>query len=335
MLEGKLSDYHAGWQEWLAENLIIGVTHDKIVQVMMSHGFHESFVRREIGDMLRSPLFQAGRKRYIRDAKLRSLIDALAAQQKQSVSPHVCNKLPLAPPDFYSNYFFANRPVVIQGLMADWEAPRLWTPDYFSRTFGECCIEVTRNRSSDLRYEDNIEAHRATMRMKEFVQMVQKGGETNDYYLVARNSLLKRKEFGELLRHFHCPPGFLDVTSAGGHANLWFGPKGTVTPLHHDTVNVLLGQVYGRKLIRLISPFEIGRVYNDRHCYSAVDLEHIDLARFPLMREVSIIETILEPGEFVFLPLGWWHWVKSLDVSISLSFTNFCVKGMGVVWKFR
>jgi ribosomal protein L16 Arg81 hydroxylase len=31
----------------------------------------------------------------------------------------------------------------------------------------------------------------------------------------------------------------------------------------------------------------------------------------------------LEPGEAIFIPVGWWHHVKSLEVSISVSFTNF------------
>jgi ribosomal protein L16 Arg81 hydroxylase len=38
-----------------------------------------------------------------------------------------------------------------------------------------------------------------------------------------------------------------------------------------------------------------------------------------------MMEVIVEPGETVFLPLGWWHQVTSLDVSISFSFTNLAV----------
>jgi hypothetical protein len=30
--------------------------------------------------------------------------------------------------------------------------------------------------------------------------------------------------------------------------------------------------------------------------------------------------------------LGWWHQVRSLDVSISLSFQNFAVPGTPVIW---
>jgi ribosomal protein L16 Arg81 hydroxylase len=32
---------------------------------------------------------------------------------------------------------------------------------------------------------------------------------------------------------------------------------------------------------------------------------------------------LLDPGQVLFLPVGWWHHVRSMDISISLSFTNF------------
>jgi hypothetical protein len=64
-----------------------------------------------------------------------------------------------------------------------------------------------------------------------------------------------------------------------------------------------------------------------------VDLDQIDYDRFPLMRQVDIYEVVLEPGEFLFIPVGWWHWVRSLAVSINLSFHNFFFRGNPIAWK--
>ena len=42
-----------------------------------------------------------------------------------------------------------------------------------------------------------------------------------------------------------------------------------------------------------------------------------------LFKHVHIEEVILGPGDLLFLPVGWWHHVTSLDVTVTLTFTNF------------
>ena len=75
----------------------------------------------------------------------------------------------------------------------------------------------------------------------------------------------------------------------------------------------------------LISPNESHLVYNDVGVYSKVDCENPDYDSHPMFADVTKIELILEPGEVLFLPVGWWHHVRSLVVSISLSLNNFLV----------
>ncbi|PYP91103.1 MAG: hypothetical protein DMG65_08870 [Candidatus Angelobacter sp. Gp1-AA117] len=58
---------------------------------------------------------------------------------------------------------------------------------------------------------------------------------------------------------------------------------------------------------------------------SPVDPESLDFSQYPLMRDVDVLEVTLNPGDLLFVPLGWWHWVKSLEISISLSLDHFFV----------
>ncbi len=107
---------------------------------------------------------------------------------------------------------------------------------------------------------------------------------------------------------------------------MWIGPAGTVTSLHHDLTNNFIAQIVGRKRIRLAPAAEVGKIYNVRHVFSEIpDLEapDVDLARHPRLAELRLYDVLLEPGEILFVPLGWWHQVKSLDFSVTVTFTNF------------
>jgi ribosomal protein L16 Arg81 hydroxylase len=277
----------------------------------------------------------SGREQSQHDGYIGSFLEALAAQYKQSLRFSSFGKVDrLSSSEFYRQYYFANRPVVIRGLMRGWKALRVWTPDYFAKNFGNCTVEINRARNRDPHYARNFARNNAKISMKEYVGMLQSGGETNDYYIEGRNSLLNRRPFRRLLSHFACPEGFLDPRHVRRKAGMWFGPKGTISPLHHDAANGMLAQIYGRKQIKLIPPFETRNLCN-HECFSDIDLEKIDYQKFPSMKGVTILDAILEPGDFVFVPIGWWHWVKSLDVSISLSFTNFVVPGEPVAWQWR
>jgi ribosomal protein L16 Arg81 hydroxylase len=49
----------------------------------------------------------------------------------------------------------------------------------------------------------------------------------------------------------------------------------------------------------------------------------LDLTEFPRIGAVTFHEIVLEAGECLFIPIGWWHQVEALDFSVSLTFTNF------------
>ncbi|KAK3818542.1 MAG: hypothetical protein J3Q66DRAFT_297854, partial [Benniella sp.] len=115
--------------------------------------------------------------------------------------------------------------------------------------------------------------------------------------------------------------------------NAWFGPQGTVSPMHTDPYHNLLAQVVGKKYIRLYAPKETAKLY----CYgsdegsqaeeanmlgntSQVDVEHPDLNQYPLFAEAEYVEAILGPGEILYIPFQWWHYIRSLSTSFSVSF---------------
>jgi ribosomal protein L16 Arg81 hydroxylase len=44
-----------------------------------------------------------------------------------------------------------------------------------------------------------------------------------------------------------------------------------------------------------------------------------------LFEGVRVLEVVVWPGETMFLPLGWWHQVRALDVSVSFSYSNLAL----------
>eukprot|EP00879_Flechtneria_rotunda_P012352 GHRR01012899.1.p1 GENE.GHRR01012899.1~~GHRR01012899.1.p1 ORF type:complete len:596 (+),score=223.77 GHRR01012899.1:674-2461(+) len=106
--------------------------------------------------------------------------------------------------------------------------------------------------------------------------------------------------------------------------NAWFGPAGTVTPLHQDPEHNLLAQVVGRKYVRLYDPAHSEQLYPHKEGMhtntSQVDVEHPDLVQFPRFGKVPYLDLVLEPGQILYIPPKWWHFVKGLTISFSVSF---------------
>ena len=84
-----------------------------------------------------------------------------------------------------------------------------------------------------------------------------------------------------------------------------------------------MARVVGRKRYRLIPPEHWQYVYNNVGVFSDVDCEAPDLAQHPEFRHATVTEVVLEPGEALFMPVGWWHQARALDVSMTVAFTNF------------
>jgi Cupin-like domain len=313
-----------GWRRWAAEATLEGVPSEAILRIMVDAGIPEESARAELAAMTSHPWFEPGRWMAQRLRKLESVLDVRL--QLESLAPGIA-AVPRRPTcsrrRFLEEHYAANRPLVLTGFAGRWRATSLWTPEYLREKAGEERVEVMAGREGDERYEVNADAHKTMMRMADYVDAVVRRGSSNDLYLVANNHFLERPAAAALWGDFEVDRRYLDPAAARGSVFLWFGPGGTVTPLHHDLLNILFVQVVGRKRITMISPLQGHRVYNDVGVYSEVDPDRPDEHRHPRFRDVRAAEVVLEPGDALFIPVGWWHRVEALDLSFSLSFTNF------------
>lgn len=106
-----------------------------------------------------------------------------------------------------------------------------------------------------------------------------------------------------------------------GPPRFWLGPAGTVTPLHCDYDDNIFAQIWGTKRIFLAPPHHDAFLYpsaaNAILYGSPFNPEAPDFERFPLARQASMIECIVNPGELLYVPAGWYHQVRALTFSLS------------------
>lgn len=311
------------WRRWIAENLMIGAAVESVIQVLVTNGFPAELAAQEIDDAQASPYFRGSELLRNRLRKRDWILASYRKIQRQNpCSGTVERRYRLSRGEFLRDYYSANRPVIITGMMDDWPAMKKWSLDYFMERFGDRQVDVQMNRTSSPNYETQSPRFTQQLPFGEFVRMVREAGETNDFYLVGNNNTRNRVILHELWDDIIEFPEYLR-NDMPGHRFFWLGPPGTVTPFHHDLTNNFMAQVMGRKLVKIAPSWDMPLMDNHLHVHCRIDGRTRPPAPEPPFHEPQIVECILNPGEILFLPIGCLHYVQGLDISVTVSFTNF------------
>ncbi|XP_037545067.1 lysine-specific demethylase 8 [Nematolebias whitei] len=228
---------------------------------------------------------------------------------------------------FNANYLLPLKPVILERIIDHWPAlnNHPWSIEYLRSVAG--CRTVPVEVGS--RYTDE-DWSQTLLTVNEFIDkyilnkvQTSQNGEKALGYLAQHQLFDQIPELKEDIRiPDYCCLGEGeedDIT-----VNAWFGPAGTVSPLHQDPQQNFLAQVVGSKYVRLYSPEDTDKLYPHQsqllYNTSQVEVENPDAERFPEFAKALYVECVLQPGDVLFIPVKHWHYVRSLDVSFSVSF---------------
>ncbi|MGB4776044.1 MAG: cupin-like domain-containing protein [Daejeonella sp.] len=222
----------------------------------------------------------------------------------------------ISPEDFKNNYLKPRRPVVIKGLTKNWAAREKWTTDYLKQLAGD--LEVPLYNNSKVDPSKPINSAAAHMRFGDYLDLIK--SEPTELRIFFFNIF---KHVPDMLKDIQLPKdlmgGFLESMPA-----MFFGGSNSVTFLHYDIDLPHLFHTHfgGRKQVILFENKWKKRLYcipNATYALEDYDVLNPDFEKFPALKGVEGQEVFLEHGDTLFMPTGYWHWMKYLNGSFSLS----------------
>lgn len=214
--------------------------------------------------------------------------------------------------EFQKNYLKKRKPVVIRNLARNWPAYQRWTLDLLEKEIGNKTLRIknlektTSNQPKFLRT------------FSELSQQLKKDDGSTDIFEI---NLLK---YAPALRDDYAFPQNLITGRIEKSPRISFGSKGSTSFLGYDVLlsHTFQTQFSGRKHVILFDGKWRDRLYKMPYTTYAVENvnpDNPDLEKYPALKGVEGHECFLEHGDTLFIPSGWWTWMKYVDPGFSFS----------------
>jgi hypothetical protein len=227
----------------------------------------------------------------------------------------------ISPEDFKKNYYDTMKPLIITGLAKQWPAYTKWSWDYFKEIVGNEKVGIYNNVKSDAYTPINTADDYKTF--GEYVDMIKAGPAGWRIFLfnIFQHAPQLTKDF---TWPEHLMKGFVKR-----YPMLFVGGATSITHMHFDIdiSHILHTQFIGRKRVLLFPNEEQYKLYRKPfEVLSLVDFSHYhegngtpDYKAFPAVKYAKGYEVILEHGDTLFMPAGYWHHMEYLDSGFAMS----------------
>ncbi|XP_062514910.1 bifunctional peptidase and arginyl-hydroxylase JMJD5-like [Corticium candelabrum] len=207
------------------------------------------------------------------------------------------NELP-RPRDFYYQYVLPQRPVVIRHAIMSTPPLTTWTDKYLSEQYGDVEIGIETLKKEDRNQPGKV------ITLREFLQKYQ----SEEIYMV--DSLPKQLQKEWMVPRFLLCGGYTENIHT---LYTWLSSGGTSSVLHVDMFENLHCVVHGSKKFVIIDHqyLESIRMDNKESGYFEMDVDRVDLEKFPGLVGVPWYEATVYRGDCLYLPFMWLHQVRS------------------------
>lgn len=216
---------------------------------------------------------------------------------------------------FLKDYYKPQKPVVIEKAIEGWPAYSRWNLEYMRQMAGDKIVPLYDDRPVD--HRDGFNEPHARMRMSEYIDLLQR--EPTRYRIFLWNIL---KEVPELQQDFEYPDFGLPLLK--GLPMLFFGGEDSFTFMHYDIdlANIFHFHFEGKKECILFSQSENKFLYKVPHSlitHESINFADPDFKRWPALRHVKGFRAELNHGEVLYMPEGYWHYMRYLTPGFSMS----------------
>ncbi len=224
------------------------------------------------------------------------------------------------PVEFRKRFYHPQVPVVIKDLAKQWPAYDKWNWEYFKNLVGDKEVGLYNNVKSDAYTPINTADDYKTF--GEYIDMISKGPAG------WRIFLFNIFEHAPQLTQDFTWPEHLMKGFVKRYPMLFVGGATSITHMHFDIdlSHILHTQFAGRKRVLLFpfteqhklyrKPFEVLSLADFSHYHEA---GNVDFEKFPALKLAQGYEVILDHGDTLFMPAGYWHHMEYLDSGFAMS----------------
>lgn len=221
--------------------------------------------------------------------------------------------------DFYTNYVKKQKPLVIERLTEDWPAYEKWKLNYIKDIAGEKIVPLYDDRP--VSHEDGFNEAHAKMKMADYIDLLQ--SKPTNYRIFLYNLM---KEVPSLKSDFKWPDIGLRLVKQ--LPMLFFGGENSKVFIHYDIdySNILHFHFHGKKQCILFAPDQTPYLYKVPHALISredIDFDNPDLEKWPALKKAKGLICNLEHGEMLYMPEGYWHYMKYMTPGFSMSLRAF------------